>query len=84
MTTEKEEAERKVTELTTALELIETELARVISKSESTVIHLTEERDKAMVNDRDTAAVAKVVGEECFDNAIEKIRFLNFSLQIKT
>lgn len=45
---------------------------------------LIEERDKAVGGERDTASMAKVVGEECFNNVIEHIRFLNPDLHINT
>lgn len=81
---EKENTDKKETKLVAALKSKEDELSKVISESKSMIAHLTEDRDKAVQNDKDIVVVAKVVGEECFNNAIELIFFLNPVLEIKT
>lgn len=50
--------------MTAALKLKEDELSRAISESKSAIARLTEERDKVVQNENNTAALAKVVGVE--------------------
>lgn len=84
LTTEKDRAKKKVTELTTALEEEKTELENVILESKSEMACAEEEKDRAMASHKETVGTALKVGQECFDNAIEQIRFLNPNLQFPT
>lgn len=56
----------------------------MISESESTRSRLTQEQNKALQNEADTADVARLFGKECFNKAIDQIRFLNSELNIKS
>lgn len=67
-----------------ALEQKKTRMGTIISNLESKKTQLERERNRVIASEIDTAAMAKVVGEECFNNTIEQIRFLNPRLHIKT